>query len=640
MNHVWYLAHGLIAAVICAAILWLAGLALAPRRWYPALRSQGFPTLGLGLYVLICWIAVSARQIPLNIVIPAFAGCVLGLSLLRARNITSELTVTGYRDLLRGVGIFAIFYVITYTLTWPPARSMYLFPGESDNLDLVTHARFAKQLLRSGSGQIEAATFDYRHSPAVSFLLGGFALPFRWEPIAAAMPLQMTLTALCGFVAYFVSRSVFRLSALSAVAVGLVVVTNPYLRDAAEAYRLAVLVDVAILLLLLATAVRAPSGHTFDPPLAAVMLSTSVVLLLSDSFLLPVILVVPAIVAVSGRSAKGALIAAAISLGIVLVVFGDHVRWTLANASTMNWRPASILTIAALFIAAILRMGKRDDLLRRVIRGPADLRLASSLIVYFVIALVFGSVVALTARERSAVVIPASWSSLADLESSPFRMLTLKIERDPRGLVTAMTRYWLPNANVQVLDARVRVRDLPFESISRQTPMIIQNFECEGVGHTDVHAVRRLGCVLLAPPSLEPGVSYQFNRTFLPVSYDNMTQRELGGRWNVGPTLPIRLTIDPERARASGDSYINFFLDTFRHPGGQPIPLMFEWGAGGRRGETTVSGQEWVSVPVTSGDWTGNRLWRLQISIHFVEGHKMLFRELTLTESPRGRVVK
>ena len=43
--------------------------------------------------------------------------------------------------------------------------------------------------------------------------------------------------------------------------------------------------------------------------------------------------------------------------------------------------------------------------------------------------------------------------------------------------------------------------------------------------------------------------------------------------------------------------------------------------------------------PVRSGDWHGNRLWKLPIAIDFPDGRTILFQEIALTESPRGEVI-
>ena len=43
-----------------------------------------------------------------------------------------------------------------------------------------------------------------------------------------------------------------------------------------------------------------------------------------------------------------------------------------------------------------------------------------------------------------------------------------------------------------------------------------------------------VGCLMMAPPTLQLGQSYPFNRDFLFITFGGMSARESGGRWNVG----------------------------------------------------------------------------------------------------------
>ena len=179
---------------------------------------------------------------------------------------------------------------------------------------------------------------------------------------------------------------------------------------------------------------------------------------------------------------------------------------------------------------------------------------------------------------------------------------------------------------------------LSFETISGVRPLLIQNYGCQGVGHEDVVTVPEVGCLLLAPPSPVPDVVYPFNRSFLFIDWDYMTAREPGGRWNTRPTLNLRIAADPQRARVAQDAYVNLFLHAFLPPGITAQRLVFSWGHQ-RRGEITVSGQEWISLPVRTVDWSGNRVWRLPISLAFPDGRSILFHEISVSASPRGRAV-
>jgi hypothetical protein len=66
---------------------------------------------------------------------------------------------------------------------------------------------------------------------------------------------------------------------------------------------------------------------------------------------------------------------------------------------------------------------------------------------------------------------------------------------------------------------------------------------------------------------------------------------------------------------------------------------MVRWG-NDRRGQIALGEKQWLSLAVSSSDWSGNRLWNLPVSIDFPDGRTILFEELSLTESPRGVVAQ
>jgi hypothetical protein len=85
------------------------------------------------------------------------------------------------------------------------------------------------------------------------------------------------------------------------------------------------------------------------------------------------------------------------------------------------------------------------------------------------------------------------------------------------------------------------------------------------------------------------------------------------------------------------DLYLNLFMSPFLPQGVTSQRLVVEYGKG--RGETLVSDREWISFPVQSADWSGNRLWTLTVAIGLPERHTILFHEISFSEKPRGRVV-
>jgi hypothetical protein len=133
------------------------------------------------------------------------------------------------------------------------------------------------------------------------------------------------------------------------------------------------------------------------------------------------------------------------------------------------------------------------------------------------------------------------------------------------------------------------------------------------------------------------GTSYPFNRTFLFLNFDRMSARDPGGRWNAESTINLRLTTDPQRVSLNRDLYVNLLVNPFLPAGVKPQRLLLRWG-NGRQGEVVVDEREWFSLPVGSGDWSGERLWTVPVTIEFPDGRTILFQEVALTETPRGAV--
>ena len=643
MNHVVNIAHGIGAGLAFAACFYLAGLVLTPRRWDSSLGHAGLPLLGGALYILLCWVAISAQRIPLMNVSAAFAGGVLVLSAFRFRRVAASIKMhLASQALVVGALTFAMFYVFAYMLSMPPASDAYLPPASDGNLDLLTHVRYARHLLLLGSPDLEAATFDYLRNPAISHFLVGWSLAFDRDLLSAAMPAQFALIALLGLVSVNISRSVFHLSLVRAFAIAAIIVTSPSVGSVAGAYVLAPFASVPVLLYLLWMTLQADSDRAFDAPLTVAFGSAYLLLFFVDPVVLAVALAMQAVVYFTlmalGRRVGGIAGSAATALAIVVLPFLDRAQWALANLGQSHALTAASIALAVMMLAALAQCVGREDLLDRVARTPADRRLTVALAGYTAIALIAGNVAVHAARDTLPPRMPGSWRGVAQLEDLPFGELTLKIQHDPDGLLAAVTRYFLPTRKVHIVGPGVRLRDLPFATISRQHPILLQNFGCEGVGRAGV-TVPGVGCAAFGPPSLELEMAYPFNRNFLFVQFDRMTEREGGGRWNVGPELPLTLLADPERVRVDRHLYANLFVIPFLPAGVKPQRLMFVWGSG-RTGETAVADEGWISVPVETGDWTGNRVWSLPISVGFPDGRTILFRDVSVTERPLGRLVQ
>ena len=294
-------------------------------------------------------------------------------------------------------------------------------------------------------------------------------------------------------------------------------------------------------------------------------------------------------------------------------------------------------TLGILLLAAVAYVIHHNDVLAQVARNPTDRRLAVMGAAYAVVVALAGNVVVNAARER--VRMPAGWRGVEQLKNLHLGELTLKIDRDTNRLLRGVTRYFLPETRVHEIAPGIRIRDVPFETVSRRSPILIQNVECEGVGHADVMFIKDVGCVLFAPPTLGIDVPYPFNRSFLFLSLDGMSDAEPAGRWNFGRGVSLRLMVDPERTPVDRDLHVNLLMNPSLPPHAGPRRLTFKWGTK-RTGEILLAAEDWISVPISIADWTGGRVRHLQISSAFPGTHTVLFRVLSISEKARGRLVQ
>ena len=189
-----------------------------------------------------------------------FAGGVLALSLIRIRRVVAAVRAGIASGTLRsGLLLFVFFYVLIYALTRPPAADVFLPPAWSGNRDLLTHIRYAKHLLMFGSPDLDAASFDYLRSPAVSHLLAGFSLAFNQDPLERG-----NAGSVCAGRSHrgrgsehSAGRS-FRLPSLTAIIIACIFITNPYFKRHRQRVSASTLTAIPILLFLLWLTVRSP----------------------------------------------------------------------------------------------------------------------------------------------------------------------------------------------------------------------------------------------------------------------------------------------------------------------------------------------------------------------------------------------
>ena len=162
-----------------------------------------------------------------------------------------------------------------------------------------------------------------------------------------------------------------------------------------------------------------------------------------------------------------------------------------------------------------------------------------------------------------------------------------------------------------------------------------------------------VGCLLLNPPSLALDTVYPFNRSYLFVDMPGMDMREAWGRWNRRTAVQLVLTADVRRTRIDQNAFVNLLLKPFRLPARGHQRLVFSWGAN-RHADAELAAREWISLPLQSTDWTGNRVQTLTVSLDLpdaipvrlpdvgpgeVRPRAVGFEQVSVSLSPRGRVL-
>lgn len=629
LAHLFSLAYGLAAALVSISAFYLIGLLMLPRRWQSSVTWTDCIILSLGVYVLLCWIATSARHIPV-MYMAVLVGLVLwGLIVARFRSLQSTLsalhTKTGIQQWLAG---FSMLYGFAYLLIHPPAGAAVLTLPATGALDLVTYARYARELLSSGTASVDFATLDYLRTPASAFLLAWHSLFFFGDPLDAAMPLIFMIAAVFGAFVVELTRSLFGLSWRAAMTVAAIAMCAPLFRWILETYSLGSLLSATCVLYLVGMVGRVAVTRPLHPSLLLSTVANIALLFLSAGIT----------GGAPGGIARGVVEVIHQFSPLALVGLPGGIPRAVQARDALQFAALLVLPLVPLLWAAALSLLRRSPALGRI-ASPVDRKLAGALVIYVAVGVIAGNVAVQAVRAPAPRYVPGLWRQLNQIGRMPFRAVTLKVTDEPNGLSTALALYYMPRRQANVIGRGVSYDDLPFESVSRQQPLFIQNFGCEGVGHGDTVSAPGVGCLLLAPPSMVLETTYPFNRTFLFMDFDRMTSRESGGRWNTGPVLNLRFTVDPQRVRLDRDMYVNFLVNTFRSPADPPLPLRSRWGQG-RHGEFTVGERQWFSLPVASSDWSGNRLWTLPVAIDFPEGKTILFHEVALTESPRGQVAR
>jgi hypothetical protein len=630
LAHLLAVAYGLGAALITIGTFYVAGLLVLPLRWHALLRWPDNVVLGLTLYVLLCWVATTSRNIAVMYVVVLFGAILWALAALRFAWVQSTLSVASRNLELRAwLVAFSILYVTCYVLIPPPAGAALLTLPPDGALDLVTYARYAKHLLSFGTTTIDLASFEYFRSPAAAHLLAWHSLVYLGDPLDAAVPLIFMVAALFGTIALDLVDSTLGLSWRAGITIAAIAVCAPMFRWIVGTYSLGELLAATTVLYLIGALGRAANARSISAP-HVLAIACGVILLCFSSWM-----------TLRSPGTVVRTLADAVRQFSFLAMLGLPSRIPQPGTVPESLSSAALvmLPLVVLVWAVAARSLRRYASFDRIMPSPVDRRLAGALIVYFTAAVIVGNAAVHAVEGPTGVRWPGTWRRLQQVSRMPFRALMLRVADEPNGLSTALTMYYIPGRKMDVVGSEVPLDELTFDNVSRQQPLFIQSLRCEAVGHGDVVSVEGVGCLLLAPPSLTIDTSYPFNRNFLSLQFDRMTSRDPGGRWNTQSVLNLRLTADPQRVQLDRAMYVNFLVNPFLPAGGKPERLLLRWG-NGRQGEVLVEDRQWFSLAVESGDWRGNRLWTVPVTIEFPEGRTILFQEVALTQSPRGFVAQ
>jgi hypothetical protein len=307
--------------------------------------------------------------------------------------------------------------------------------------------------------------------------------------------------------------------------------------------------------------------------------------------------------------------------GGALILYGA--TFIAVGPSYQQWKFASysVLPLSFVVFAGGLHLWQESAVLARITRTAAGRHLVTAFMAAAAIAMVGGNLAAHASSDPPLLRFTGAFRRLALVDAMPsFREMSIQMVDDPADYPTRLALYYLPSKRVHVVSAVYRPNvPLALDRTSRQRPHFIQGYGCEGVGHDDTMTVPGLGCLLLAPPSLAVDTVYPFSLSFLFVEPGRMGDREPEGRWNVDSTVLLNLTADPRRVGVAGNLHVNLHVRPYLTADTPRQRAAFSWGVA-RRAEATLTGREWISLPVQAADWTGDRLWTLSLAIDLPDG--------------------
>ena len=264
--HLIQIAAGIGANATCALFLHVLGLLLLSPRHIRQFNSSLVPAF-IGAAVTILWCSHGLRfDVPLPKLL--FAQICVTTTLLFFRR--PVLVALAHRATLRTVwnwlGLFALFYAVSYCFVMPPASSDFLPLVTAGNNDIFNYINCTRFLQFLGQSNLAGYSFRtpfggsgvgaYDQVPAVYFAIYAISAFFGAETMRAAMPTMFGAVGLVGCAIVLLVKLAFNLPKAVCVALALILISGPFFRYNVGHYFLAQIQGIAVVLLMLAETAR------------------------------------------------------------------------------------------------------------------------------------------------------------------------------------------------------------------------------------------------------------------------------------------------------------------------------------------------------------------------------------------------
>jgi hypothetical protein len=338
--HALALFHGIAAATLCLAWLYVAGAAILPTRWARRSGSAAGPiVIGAATYVLACWFGLQAG-VRVTTLAAAHLAATGILAVIRFRALARSFRdAWKTRTAATACALLAGLYTLGYLFVLPPPSADSLPLAWLGNVDLFTYLVYSQHLLHLGPSpvaDVSTHSYVYFQTPGVFYLLDALSLPFGADPMRAAMPAIFTGAALAGAAAASICRRAFGLGVAGSALVAAAMLSGPFFRFVEGHYYLSTLFALPVLLHLYRVTVVRDARPQNLAGLSLVFLAHYVLLLLLYPYLLAI----------------GAGLQAVAAALMVFSSWRD--RETLRPAIREAARTAGAMAAAALILVAIV----------------------------------------------------------------------------------------------------------------------------------------------------------------------------------------------------------------------------------------------------------------------------------------------